>query len=594
MNAGPLPASLAALRPTPTAPERSLRIGDFATLAEALDYAALQPTGVNLHAVRGPLAEVLPYRLLREQARGLAVRLLARGLVPGDRVALAASTDGEFLRAFFACQYAGLVPAPLPLPAPFGGREVYVSHVRRMLQGSRASAAIAPPDLSDWFLEAAADLDLRFAGSLEALSPFGGAEAGASDADLPPPDPQGLGLLQFSSGSTRFPMGVEISQAALIANAATTAGAGLKVTAADRAVSWLPLYHDMGLVGFLLMPMLCQMSVDLLPTAGFVRRPALWPGLISQNRASLSYSPTFGYDLAARRVSPEGLEQLDLSTWRVAGVGGDMLRPEPLRAFARAFASVGFEPSAFVSSYGMAEATLAVSMSLGVGLRTDSLDAGRLAREGVAVAPTRSGEPAREYARCGRPLAGHAMEVRDGAGAILGERRVGRIFVRGPSLMRGYFERPQETAQVLSADGWLDTGDLGYWSDGEIVITGRAKDLIVVNGRNLWPQDLEWTVEDALPELRTGDVAVFSVWSGSEEAVVALAECRSADEGQREALRGRIGDLLRARHGVNVEVALVRSRSLPMTSSGKLSRSRARDMYQAGAFQPLPEPAPVG
>ncbi|MDB5481900.1 MAG: putative acyl-CoA synthetase [Caulobacteraceae bacterium] len=572
------------LTPTPTAPDRTIRRGDFPTIVQALDYAADQPTGINIHSLRGELVEVLPYAALRDQARALAGRLLALGLAPGDRVAIAADSDGDFLRAFFACQYAGLAPAPVPLPAPFGGKETYVDHVRRMILSAEARAALAPGALAPWFAQAAEGLDLLFTGALADL-PDAGPER------LPPPDPVGLCYLQFSSGSTRFPIGVAVTQAALMANVLAVGGPrGLGVNTSDRTVSWLPLYHDMGLVGMLLNSLAFQVSVDLLPTGAFVRRPGLWLDLISRRGATISYAPTFGYDLAARRSGAATLADLDLSTWRVAGLGGDMIRPEPLRGFAAAYAPAGFDSRAFTASYGMAEATLGLTLSpLGQGLKTDLADVDDLERRGRAGPPTRPGARRREFTLCGEALVGHRIEVRDETGAPLGERRVGRIFASGPSLMKNYFGEPDETAKALSADGWLDTGDLGYVLGGQIVITGRAKDLIIVNGRNVWPQDLEWTAEQEAPALRAGDVAVFSVHDDSgEEKVVALVQCRMSDAAARAALAAEVGNLLRARHGLEVRVAPVPPHSLPQTSSGKLSRSKAKALYVSGAFEPAP------
>jgi len=563
------------LTPTPTAPERSIRPATFASIAEALDNAAGQRTGINIHSLRGELAEVLPYALLREQAVALAARLLASGLEAGDRVALAADSDGDFVRAFFACQYAGLVPAPLPLPAPFGGKDVYVDHVRRMLVSAGARAAFAPPALAEWFSEAAGDLSVAIAGSLGDLPD-------AAPRSLPAPDPSSLCYLQFSSGSTRFPLGVAVTQKALLANISAIGGAGLAIRADDRAVSWLPLYHDMGLVGMLLSSLAFQVSIDLLPTGAFVRRPGLWLDLISRGRASVSYAPTFGYELAARRAGASALADLDLSSWRVAGLGGDMIRPEPLRAFAQAYAPAGFEARAFVASYGMAEATLALTLSpVGQGLRTDVVGIGPEANDG---GPQPEGARTREFALCGAVLAGHEIEVRDSKGVALPERRVGRVFARGPSLMTTYFGEPAETAKVLAADGWLDTGDLGYRLEGQLVITGRAKDLIIINGRNIWPQDLEWTAEKEIAALRSGDVAVFSVSGEIEEGVVALVQCRTSERAAREALRAEVLGLIRARHGLEATVVLAPPHSLPQTSSGKLSRSRARSLYLAGVF----------
>jgi fatty-acyl-CoA synthase len=554
----------------------------------ALDYAATQATGVNFHSLRGELTEALTYAALAEQARALAGRLLALGMVPGDRVAIAAESDGDFVRAFFACQYAGLVPAPVPLPAPLGGKETYVGHVRRMIMAAQARAALAPPALAQWFAEAGEGLGLIFAGGLQDLPD-------ASPERLPPQAPDGLCYLQFSSGSTRFPVGVAVTQAALMANLVAVGGPGLGVRASDRSVSWLPLYHDMGLVGLLLNSIAFQVSFDLLPTGAFVRRPNLWLELISKRGGTITYAPTFGYDLAARRAGGSALAELDLSRWRVAGLGGDMIRSEPLRAFAAAYEPIGFDPHAFVASYGMAEATLALTLTpVGQGLKTDIVDMDVLEQCGRAAAPERPGARLREFTLCGEVLAGHRIEVRDETGAVLADRAVGRIFAMGPSLMKDYFGDPDETAKVLSPDGWLDTGDLGYTLDGQIVITGRAKDLIIVNGRNVWPQDLEWTAEREATGVRSGDVAVFSVSDeAGEERVVALVQCRTADPAARTTIAAEVANLLRVRHGLDVMVIPTPPHSLPQTSSGKLSRSRAKALYVSGAFAPAPANVPA-
>ena len=262
-----------------------------------------------------------------------------------------------------------------------------------------------------------------------------------------------------------------------------------------------------------------------------------------------------------------------------------MIRADPLREFAAAYESSGFDPRAFVASYGMAEATLALTLTLpGQGLRTDTVDLGALEQRRRADRPSGSAR-AREFALCGRTLVGHKLEVRDDGGKILPERGVGRIFARGPSLMKSYFGQPDETARVLSEDGWLDTGDIGYVLDDQIVITGRAKDLLIINGRNVWPQDLEWTAESEVATLRSGDVAVFSVVKDhDEERVVALVQVRTGDPASRQSIRTQVANLLRSRHGLEVDVTVVPPHSLPQTSSGKLSRSRARNLYLEGRF----------
>jgi len=563
-----------------------LRHGDFATLTEALDYAAQGETGLNLHSPKGELVEAVPYAVLRAEARALARRMLAAGLKPGDRVAMIADTDADFIKTFFACQYAGIAPAPMPLPAAFGGKDAYIAHIRRMIESAAASAALGPADLQAWLSEAADGLGLAIVGGLDAFP-----EAAVPESELPQVRPEDLCYLQFSSGSTRFPLGISVTQQALMANAAAICRDGLVVRRGDRAVSWLPLYHDMGLVGFLLTPLACQLSIDLLPTRAFARRPFLWLELISRNRGSLSYSPSFGYDLCTRRAETLSFDGLDLSSWRAAGIGGDMIRPSTLTAFADRFATAGFSGKAFVASYGMAEAVLALSMApLDQGLATETVDTALLEQENRVERPRASGR-AREFAVCGRPLPGYTVEVRTETGAPVAPGQVGRIFARGPSLMQAYYDRPAETAQVLSADGWLDTGDLGYWAGDQIVITGRAKDLIIVNGRNIWPQDLEWSAEAEVASLRSGDVAVFSLDAQDQETVVALVQCRNRDEAVRAALRDEVAKVLRQRHGLEVQVVLVPPHALPQTSSGKLSRSAAKALYLRGGFAPALEDA---
>ena len=565
---------------TPTGTTRTVRFADFPTLTAALDFAARGETGVNLFSLRGELVEALPYARLREEAMALARRLLAAGARPGDSVGLIAETDADFVRAFFACQYAGLPPAPLPLPAPLGGREAYIEQIGRMLGSARASVLIGPASMAAWLPDIAARQPLRFAGALADLPE-------ADEADLPVIEPDRTCYLQFSSGSTRFPTGVVVTHRALMANAQAITRDGLKVRPDDRAISWLPLYHDMGLIGFLLSPMTSQMSVDMLPTGAFVRRPLMWLDLMTKNGGTISYSPTFGYELCARRAEAASIEHLDLSRWRSAGLGGDMIRTGPLRAFAERFKAVGFSDSAFVASYGMAEATLALSMSpLGEGLKVETLDVEQL-EQGLAVTSTEAGR-SRDFARNGPVLPDHELVVRDAAGQSLPERGVGRIFARGPSLMREYFEQPEETARVLSADGWLDTGDLGYLVEGEIVITGRGKDLIILNGRNIWPQDLEWTAEAEIDSLRSGDVAAFSIPGDGEELVMVLVQARGGDAETRRALAEQVATVLRLRHSVETRVHLVGAHALPQTSSGKLSRSKAKAAFLAGAYPEQP------
>lgn len=564
------------VQPTPTDCTLPRRKDGFLTITEALDHVAGSETGLNFHDMSGTLQDAVSYRVLAEQSRAQALRMLRSGLRAGERLAMVAETDGDFVRTFLACQYAGIIPVPMPLPSAFGGSAAYVAHIRRMSLECGASALIGPRSLAEWLAEAALGLDLKVVGNAGAFD--GLPESG----DLPPRRPDEIAYLQFSSGSTRFPMGVAVTHRAAMINALAIARDGIGARPGDRAVSWLPFYHDMGLVGLLLTPMAAQVSVDYLPTVAFARRPLLWLSLISRNRGTLSYSPSFGYALCARRAAGALPGDIDLRSWRAAGVGGDMVRPHILAAFAERFAPMGFDPAAFLPSYGLAEATLAVAFApLGGGVTVDWVDMDRLETTGAATAPDAGNARARPLVLCGRPVPGHEAEIRAETGRVQPERQVGRIFLRGPSLMQGYFNRPDETAKVLSADGWLDTGDLGYWSDGALVVVGRAKDMIIVNGRNVWPQDLEWTAERA-EGLRAGDAAAFSVDGDDREGVVLLVQCRTPEAGARMALRRQVRGALLAEHGIEATVVLIPPHSLPQTSSGKLSRSRAKRMYLDG------------
>ena len=371
-----------------------------------------------------------------------------------------------------------------------------------------------------------------------------------------------------------------------MANAGAILSHGLRIRPDDRAVSWLPFYHDMGLVGFLLSPLAGQVTVDLFATQDFARRPQLWLSLISARRGTISYSPSFGYDLCTRRERSISRAELDLSCWRIAGIGGDMIRPAVLSRFSSTFAACGFRAEACLPSYGMAEATLAISFApIGRGIETDTIDLDRLEQDAVAVRPQGGRARTRTVVLCGAALPGHEIEIRDAGGRVLGDRSIGRIFARGASVMQGYDGRADETKAILSPDGWLETGDLGYRLDGTLVVTGRAKDLIIINGRNIWPQDLEWSVERSIPEIRTGDVAAFSVEEDGQEVLILAVEARGiagAAAGQR--LAEEVGDTVRASHGLDGRVVLVAPGSLPYTSSGKLSRFVMRQRYLAEAL----------
>ena len=344
----------------------------------------------------------------------------------------------------------------------------------------------------------------------------------------------------------------------------------------------------MGLVGCFLSPVAMQMSVDYLKTEDFARRPLAWLDMITRNPGtSVSYSPTFGYDICSRRMSSQtrAEDRFDLSRWRIAGNGADMIRPDVMQGFVDSFAPAGFKASAFCPSYGLAEATLAVSlMPPGEGIRLELVEEHELS----GGTPCTEERPRRYRAvvNCGKPVTGMEIEIRDGNGGPLPERGIGKVFVRGLSVMHSYFRDEESTKACLSSDGWLDTGDMGYLSGGYIFIVGRAKDMIIINGRNHWPQDIEWAVEQ-LPGFKSGDIAAFAITGPSgEETPAVLVHCRISDNEERGRLRDEIRERVRAITGITPVVELVPPRTLPRTSSGKLSRTKARNLYLSGEIQP--------
>jgi len=562
---------------TPTINKLPFRFGDFSTLAEALDYAGQGETGFNFYSGTGKLAFTVPYALLRQQAHKLARRLLSLGLERGDRVAIVAETHPDFQRFFFACQYAGLTPVALPTSSRLGGRKTYVAQLRRFLVACKAAIAIAPAGFLSFLTEAAEELDLAFIGD-----PATVAELPQKKTKLCPLEPRETAYLQFTSGSTRFPRGVMITQKAIMKNIADIIRYGVKIRPGDRSVSWLPYYHDMGLLGFVLAPLASQLSVDYLSTRDFAMRPRLWLSLMALHRATISFSPSFGYELCAYRLRRNGTAgQFDLSAWRVAGVGAETIRPESLTQFAELLAPSGFDKNAFLACYGMAECSLAVSFAqLGRGLEVDWVDGNFLAeyKEALTGDGVQGNIPyqPRGFVNCGKPIPDYDVEIRNRQGQALPERYCGTIYIRGPSLMSGYFSDPEETHKVLSPDGWLNTGDLGYRVGNNIVITGREKDLIILNGRNIWPQDLEYIAEQQ-PEVRIGDTSAFAVpGDNGEEKAVMLIQCRESSENKRIRLVKRLRGLIGEELGIECFIELVPRNTLPRTTSGKLFRSKAR------------------
>ncbi len=561
--------------------DQTWRPGNFSTLHEALDHAARSRHSLTFFNGRGEVSCELSYRELRAQAQHAARRLLGLNNVKrGDRIALVAETRADFVILFFACQYAGLVPVPMPATVTLGGREQYLRQLRFLIENSRSRAAFATDEFIELLRDASAGLDIAVAArlcDLVAMEPVETALVGGAVDDV--------AYVQYTSGSTRVARGAVITQRAVMCNLGAIITDGLGLGPTDRFFSWLPFYHDMGLVGKLLVPLAAQLPVAYVGTREFAMRPRMWLTLMDRTQATISFGPPFGYELCARRLRDGDGARFSLGKWRVAGVGAEMIRPEALASFVRAVQGSGFDGTAFVPSYGMAEVGLAISFApRGRGTGVDYVDRNDCVKHRHARAVSqhdRDRIAIRAFVDCGPPLPGIVAEVRDADGGLLPEREIGTLWVRTASVMQGYLDQPEATAEVLTPDGWLNTGDLGYLLKGHIYVTGREKDMIIIGGRNFWPQDLEYVAESQA-SVRTGDSMAFSLADGEEgERVVLLVQSRELDPEARTRLQHTVHAHIKTEFGISCDVELVDSHALPRTSSGKPSRSQARRMYAA-------------
>jgi fatty-acyl-CoA synthase len=383
-------------------------------------------------------------------------------------------------------------------------------------------------------------------------------------------------FLQFTSGSTSAPRGVRVTHGSLWANAHAIMVDGLGASSEDRAVSWLPLYHDMGLIGFVMSPLVTRTPVTLISTLDFLKRPEVWVNTLSEDRGTISFAPNFGYALAARRTT--STDGLDLSTMRVLGCGAEPIQPDAIHSFFERFCEVGLKRSTFLACYGLAEATLAVTFArMEDELKLDQLELESEPTHDDASGVHRLGHRI-PVASCGRPLSRHRVSILGENGEPLPERRVGEVFVEGPSVTDGYWDDEEATSRVF-VDGGVKTGDLGYMSGGELYVTGRLKDTIIVRGRNFDPTPIE-VAAGRVDGVRTGNVAAFSISGNPSERIVVTAEYREGEPGTIES------DIVRAVQrdvGLTVsEVVLIEAGSLPKTTSGKLQRSATRDQYLDG------------
>jgi acyl-CoA synthetase (AMP-forming)/AMP-acid ligase II len=546
------------------------------TIPAALVAAAGSACGVRAIEHDGRILAI-PYGELLADALRVAGALHAAGLAAGDRAALVVPEVGEFVRAFFGIAAGGLVPIPLVPPAQAGDVPTFTRQTRQLLIASRAAAIVTTADV-------AALIDLQGIAPAPRILTIEQLLDGTPLSEPVAVPAEATALVQFTSGSTAAPKGVVLTHANLCANIAAISGPrGIAAQPSDVGVSWLPLYHDMGLIGMLLSSVYARADVVILSPILFLKRPSAWLTAISEYRGTVSFAPNFAYELCVRRVKPSQLEALDLSSWRIAGCGAEPVRAETLAAFASHFASTGFRAASFAPSYGLAEHSVAVSLAVD-GVTIDAVDARRLVADSKAI-PIEADDhetPAVKLVCCGRPFPDHDVRIVDDERRELGERHVGQIVARGPSVMAGYFENPEATAETLRG-GWLQTGDLGYMAGGQLFVCGRTKDLIIRQGRKYHPADLESAIGD-VQGLRSSGVVVFAVNRVTEaDEVVAVVEARASLTSTP--ILDHVRRRVRETAGLELDrVVVAPPGTIPRTTSGKVRRAETRARFEAGTL----------
>jgi acyl-CoA synthetase (AMP-forming)/AMP-acid ligase II len=558
--------------------------GDRTALPELLERAA-RHDGVGLRFVdAAERAEWFGWPLVHARSFDACGRLQARGVAAGDRVALVLPTSIEFFAAFFGTLLAGAVPVPLYPPVRLGRLDEYAVRTARMLELVRARLVVTDRRVR------------RLLGPTVAAArpPLGCVTLDELREGTPRPrsvTADDLALVQFSSGSTVDPKPVALSHRAVVAQTLRLKSFWPQPEGAaiDSGVSWLPLYHDMGLIGCVLPALEHPGTLTLIPPELFIARPALWLRTISRYRATISPAPNFAYGLCLDKIRDEELDGVDLSSWRLALNGAEPVAPRVLRGFCERFRRWGFSPAAMTPVYGLSEAALAVTFSpIDAPFASRRFNREQLAREGRAV----EASTGLELVSLGRPLPDFVLKVVDDAGRELGPGRVGRVLIGGPSLMEGYLDQPEATAAVLH-EGWLDTGDLGFVHDGQLFLTGRAKDVLILRGRNHSPHEVEEAV-GAVPGVRAG-CAVAVSWlpeGDTGERLLLLVEARrEVAPASYPQIVAACAAAVRAAAGLHPDhVEVLAPGTLPRTSSGKLRRSETLRRWLAGELVP---PSPV-
>jgi len=519
------------------------------------------------------------YAELWAEAAGRAKALREFGWVKGDKVGLILPEPDEFVLSFLGALTAGLVAVPMYPPPTLAKMDAYGDTVRHVLRASNARGLITNEAMSE---RVECQL-LRDEVSPRIVIEQQIRGQTLDDSSLPNISGDDLAFLQFTSGSTSQPKGVMVTHDNLSANSQAIMFDGLRSTPEDRGVSWLPLYHDMGLIGFVIAPVFARVQVVFLPTSSFIRRPSIWLDTIHRHRGTITFAPNFAFDLATRGIQPHQMTSWDLSCLRALGCGAEPIAANVLRAFLQKFEGNGLSPRSILPCYGMAEATLAITFhNLGTELVTDKVNPDKLA-SGQAL-PARGEEPSVEFVSCGQAFPEHDVIVADEHGNHLGEREVGEIRVRGPSVTKGYFDNERATSEVFR-DGWLCTGDLGYRVGDQLFICGRLKDLIILHGKNYHPHDIE-RIASQVDGIRDGQCVAFSRTGadGAEVAVLVAESKRTGDA--RKKLVEEVTFAVRSELGVPLaEIVFIKRGTLPKTSSGKVRRRETKQRLECGELE---------
>jgi fatty-acyl-CoA synthase len=561
-----------------------------ATVADALRDAAAQRGDRGGFTFADPRTADKHYNWneLLDAVRARLAALYAEGLRKGDRLAMVIPVPEDFVLTFLAATLGGIIPVPMYPPVALGKVESYVKNVEHIVTSSGAKALLISRQVRPILgsvLDTGAVKKLILVESLDLSAPRVGTE--------PPISPEDTCFLQYTSGSTASPKGVVVTHANLAANCVVIARDGLKTNSdTDHGVSWLPLYHDMGLIGFVLVPLFGRIPITFLPTMEFVKRPAYWLEMIDRQRATITFAPNFAYALATRRVKDAELAKWDLSSMKHLGCGAEPIQPATLREFVNRFSKAGLDGKSLLPCYGMAENTLAISFAQhdSSALRVDTVDVAAFRQgEARAVDPA-TAEPGStvEIVCCGQPFPGHEVSVRDPDGNVLPERTIGELCMKGPSVCSGYYDNPEMTAASFK-DGWLYSGDKGYLADGAVFVCGRIKDMIIIHGRNYYPTDIEWVVND-IEGVRRGSAVAFAFLtaSASSEQLVIVAEWAGKERPADEALevsRKRIAEVVQGALGLSTwQVVLIPPGTVPKTSSGKLQRRKTKQQFEEGTL----------